>query len=150
MIVIVVIIFVWPMTGWVHKYDTILLEKNPDVYNPYYTKTLYMEYKDGKNPWKSIIDDKGLTKDDFDTGLLYSLNCDWYLKNDTDKADWARQWELDNLKPFTCIYEAPDHDPTYDSLVSKVEEWMAEETILPDSIPKDEPTQKCLHFTFIF
>jgi len=94
MIVIVVIIFVWPMTGLVHKYDTILLESNPDVYNPYYTKTLYMEYnKEGKNPWKSIIEDNDLTKDDFDQGLLYSFNCDWYIENDADKEAWSRQWE---------------------------------------------------------
>jgi len=46
-----------------------------------------------KNPWKSIIDDNGLTKDDFDTGLLYSFNCDWYIENDADKEAWSRQWE---------------------------------------------------------
>ena len=92
MLVIVVIIFVWPMTGLVHKYDTILLDEG--VYNPYYTKTLYMEYnKEGKNPWKNIIDVNGLTKDDFDEGLLYSFNCDWYIENDETKEAWSRQWE---------------------------------------------------------
>jgi len=53
-----------------------------------------MEYnKEKKNPWKIIIDDNGLTKDDFDTGLLYSFNCDWYIENDADKEAWSRQWE---------------------------------------------------------
>jgi len=53
-----------------------------------------MEYsKEKKNPWKSIIDDNDLTKDDFDEGLLYSFNCDWYIENDADKEAWSRQWE---------------------------------------------------------
>jgi len=52
-----------------------------------------MEYKDEKNPWKNIITVNNLTKDDFDEGLLYSFNCDWYIENDETKEAWSRQWE---------------------------------------------------------
>ena len=59
MLIIVVIIFVWPLTGLVHMYDRMLIQVEGTeqyLYNPYYTKTLYVEYVKNSddemvNPW---------------------------------------------------------------------------------------------------
>jgi magnesium-transporting ATPase (P-type) len=43
MLVICVIIFVWPVTSLVHPYD---LQKLDGLYNPWYTKTHYIDKKE--------------------------------------------------------------------------------------------------------
>lgn len=112
-----------------HPYDQLTLENGK---NPFYAKSHYST--EDSQAWWIAADYK---VEDFEPKFLFEFKCENYVA--THKDD-VKKFEKDNKKSFDCSGEDED--------VTKIID--AEPTFLPQDIEEGEPTQKCLHFTYVF
>lgn len=128
-LVIVIIIFAG-QNFLCHPYDQLTLEGG--AINPYFTRTHYYDTKEIK-----MWTDKAFTADKFDQDLLYSFKCDNYVRNNEEAV---HTWEKDNKQTFDCF--------AANEAVKAVVD--AQPEFLPQQMEEGVPTQKCLHFTYVF
>jgi hypothetical protein len=129
-IVIIVIIFAGQNQLLCHPYDQMIVADGK--YNPYYTKQHY-EVSTAIQDWKDL----NLTPNDFDDDLLFSFQCDAYVRSNPEAV---KAWEKANKKRFDCFTETEDVRAVIDE----------QPTFLPEDLEAGYTTQKCLHFTFVF
>jgi len=112
-----------------HHYDQLNLENGK---NPFFSKEHYTS--EASQKWWIDADYKVA---DFDQEKLFEFKCEHYVETHKDEV---KAFKKDNKKAFDC--SADDED------VKKIID--AEPTFLPQDMDVGVPTQKCLHFTYVF